>query len=341
MNSLYSLTLLEIGSPASANRTDDGQEQSPCIPTFSGVSVTRPNLWRAFSISVSTQAAVLLLMMGKTKTACILVSIALFFAAWQWTRKYSKQQWLLFVFAVFATMIALLPWFSGNLFGLLGGAGNAIRTRPARPLQNSGEQIRSSYVGIVLWPPHPKKKDAVIPPPPHTHGRGTWNTSKPVVIPFDGPYWYFKAPAKKPGLKARLVRGQPTLVNIHSTDWQPLLMEAHQSLGSSINLDCCKEIDVNITNADNRPGRISIGMILTDSTLPDKPSQYLEAKPIVSSEAPHFSMNWPSTEEKLRFQIAKGKLRAFDEVTVVILPDKERSLGGAKIAIQQFTLIPR
>jgi len=342
MNSLYSLTLLEIGSPASANRTDDGQEQSPCIPTFSGVSVARPNLWRAFFISVSTQAAVLLLMMGKTKTACILVSIALFFAAWQWTRTYPKQRWLSFVFAVLAATIAFLPWLSGSLFGLL-GVGNAIRTRPARlyPLQNSGEQIRSSYVGIVLWPPHPKEKAEVVPPPPHTHSRGIWNISKPMVIPFDGPYWYFKAPAKKPGLKARLVRGQPTLVNIHSTDWKPLLMEAHQSLGSSINLDCCKEIDVNITNADNRPGRISIGMILTDSTLPDKTSQYLEAKPIVSSEAPLFSMNRPSTEEKLRFQIEKGKLQAFDEITVVILPAKERSLGGAKIAIHQFTLIPR
>jgi hypothetical protein len=62
---------------------------------------------------------------------------------------------------------------------------------------------------------------------------------------------------------------------------------------------------------------------------------------MVSSEAPHFAMNRTPTEEKLRFQIVKGKLQAFDEITVVILPAKERSLGGAKVAIQQFTLIPR
>jgi hypothetical protein len=340
MNNLYSLTLQEIDSPASVARTEVGQRQFPNIPTFSGVPGARPNLWRAFCISVSAQTAVLLLTTGKTKTACILVSVALFFAAWQWTRMYPKQQWLLFVFAVLAVTIAFLPWFSGNLFGLL-GTGNAVRTRPSRPLQSSGEQIRSSYVGIVLRPPYSKKKAEVIPPPSHTHSQGIWNTSKPMVIPFDGPYWYFKAPAKKPGLKARLVRGQPTLINIHSTDWQPLLMEAHQNLDSSINLDCCKEIDVTITNADNRPGRISIGVILTDSTSPDRPSQYLEEKPIVSSEASHFSMNRPPTEEKLRFQIVKGKLQTFDEITVAILPAKERSLGGAKVAIQQFTLIPR
>jgi hypothetical protein len=340
MNRPYSLTAPEISSPASADRIEARQAQPRSIPTFSGVPVVRSNLWAPFSISVSAQTAVLLIMLGKTTAACILVSVALFFAASQWTRAYPKQQWLSFLFAVFAATIAFLPWLSGGVFGLL-GTGNAIRTRPARLLQNSGEQIRSSYVGIVLWPPHPKKKAEVIPPVTHTHSRGMWNASKPMVIPFDGPYWYFKAPAKKPGPKARLVRGQPTLVNIHSTDWQPLLMEAHQNLGSSISLDCCKEIDVTITNADNRPGRLSIGMILTDSTSPDKPSQYLEEKPIVSSEAPHFSINRPPTDEKLRFQIVKGKLQAFDEITMVFLPAKERSLGGAKIAIQQFTLIPR
>lgn len=340
MNRGYSLALLEIDSPAFVARAEVGQPQFPNIPTFSGVPGASPNLWRSFCISVSAQTAVLLIVLGKTTAACMLLSVTLCFAVYQWTKTYPKQQWLLFVFVVLAATIAFLPWSSGNLFGPL-GAGGAIRTRPAHPLQNSGEQIRASYVGIVLWPAHPKKKAEVIPPPPHTHSRGIWNTSKPMVIPFDGPYWYFKAPAKKPGLKARLVRGQPTSVNIHSTDWQPLLMEAHQNLGSSINLDCCREIDVTITNADNRPGRISIGMVLTDSSSPDKPSLYLEEKPMVSSEAPHFSMNRTPTEEKLRFQIVKGKLQAFDEITVVILPAKERSLGGAKVAIQQFTLIPR
>jgi hypothetical protein len=52
------------------------------------------------------------------------------------------------------------------------------------------------------------------------------NTSNPMVIPFDGPYWYFKALAKKPGLKALLVRGL-------------FFMEGHQNLGSSTNLNCC------------------------------------------------------------------------------------------------------
>ena len=64
-----------------------------------------------------------------------------------------------------------------------------------------------------------------------------------------------------------MAHGKPTDfdVNVRSTDWLPLMMEAHQLLSSSIDLKCCREIDVSITNADNRPGRIELGVVLTDS----------------------------------------------------------------------------
>ena len=339
MNSLYSLMLLEIGSPASADRAETGGVQPRSIPAFSGVPGAPRNLWPAFCISVSVQTAVLLLIARKTTAAFILLSLALLLAAKLWTRESATQQWLLLVLACLTAVFAFLPRGNGGLHGLF-GTGDAIHSRPVHPLPSAGERDKASYVGIVLWPPHPKKKTDITPPR-HTNTVESSTRSVSMVIPFDGSYWYFKAPANKPGPKAHVVRGEPTLVNIHSTDWKPLLMEAHQSLGSSINLDCCNEIDVTITNADNRPGRISVGMILANSTSPDKPSQYLGEKPIVSSEAPHFSMNRPPAEEKLRFQIAKGKLQAFDEITVVILPAKERSLGGAKVAIRHFTLIPR
>ena len=34
----------------------------------------------------------------------------------------------------------------------------------------------------------------------------------------------------------------------------PLRMEAHQNLGLPIDLDCCREIDMKVTNADNQAG---------------------------------------------------------------------------------------
>jgi hypothetical protein len=37
---------------------------------------------------------------------------------------------------------------------------------------------------------------------------------------------------------------------------------------------------------------------------------------------------------------AKARGRRFDEITVVIKPSSERALAGAKIAIQNFVLVP-
>lgn len=311
--------------------------------------------WQSLCASVGMQLSILLFLIDKAFLACILLSISSFWMTWQWAtteqergatyrhRGHAKL-WLILLLAVFVISLALLVWLrdgwmDARSHGLFGGDGG-LHTHSAHLLKSSGEQVRSSYVGIVLWPP-PKKKTEIVPPPSHMHSMWVWNTSKPLVIPFDGPYWYFKAPDKQPSPKARIVHGIPTRVDIHSTDWHPLLMEAHQNLGSSINLDCCQEMDLTITNADNRPGRIAIGVMLTDSTSPDKPSQYLGEKSIVSSEAPHFSMNRSPIEETLRFQIPSGKIRRFDGITVVFLSAKERALGGAKVSIQQFTLIPR
>jgi hypothetical protein len=137
------------------------------------------------------------------------------------------------------------------------------------------------------------------------------------------------------------VHSKPTMVDIHSTDWHPLLMEAHQNLSSTINLDCCREIDVTITNADNHPGRIVIGVALPDSGSPGNPSQYLGDKTIASSEAAHFSMDREAVEETLLFPIPHGRLRHFDQITVVFLPAKEHALGGAKVSVEHFKLIPR
>jgi len=325
------------------------------MPVFAGMPADRSRPWHALCVSVSVQASVLLLLTGNIAKACLLLSMSSFLMARQWTaitiedeekrkNKRPAKLWLMSVLAVLATSLALLPWLNdgfmaARLHGLFGG-GELLHKSPNQFLKYSGEQDKSSYAGIVLWPP-PKKKTEIVPPPLHMHSLGAWNTSKPLVIPFDGPYWYFKAPDKKPSLKAHIVHGQPALVDIHSSDWHPLLMEAHQKLSSPIDLNCCLELQVAVTNADNRPGRIAIGVALTDATSPSRPSQYLGERSILSSEASHFSINRSPIEEVLRFSISStSKIRRFDEITVFFLPAKERALGGAKVSIQQFKLIP-
>jgi hypothetical protein len=46
--------------------------------------------------------------------------------------------------------------------------------------------------------------------------------------------------------------------------------------------------------------------------------------------------------ETLRFSIpADAKMRSFNEITVMMLPDVEHALVAPKIALRQFQLLPR
>jgi hypothetical protein len=119
-------------------------------------------------------------------------------------------------------------------------------------------------------------------------------------------------------------------------------MEAYQNLGTSIDLGCCSEIDLAITNADIRPGTIALGIRLTDSTFVAEPSQDLGERTIVSSKTAQIPLSRPPVEEVLRFPIPRPTtIHRFDEITIVFLSAKERARGGAKVSIQSFTLIPR
>lgn len=63
---------------------------------------------------------------------------------------------------------------------------------------------------------------------------------------------------------------------------------------------------------------------------------------MVSSEAGHFSIKPVPVDEVLKFPIpTHPKIRKFDEITVAVFLATGSSLEGAKIAIQQFALLPR
>ncbi len=97
-----------------------------------------------------------------------------------------------------------------------------------------------------------------------------------------------------------------------------------------------------IENYDNAPGVISLGVLLTDSTSLGKPTLYLDQETIVSTEPGQFTIKSLPVTEVLSFALpGSPKIQRFDEITVIFLPDTERTNRGAKIAIKQFDLIPR
>jgi hypothetical protein len=317
------------------------------LPSLYGLPIANFRPVRAFFLAICAKAALILAIVDRPLLAGIFLSVCLSLLVWRWTaltgsaiKQFagSRQSVLLSLFAIGFTVLALLPWVAGKSYG----SKEALR-RPALITHESREsdQPGSDYVGIILWPP-PIKKTEIMPPKPHATSFAIGKASKPVVIPFDGQYWYFKAPSKRPGPRAHIAHGKATYVNVHSTDSAPLLMEAYQNLGTAIDLGCCSEIDVAITNADVRPGTIALGIRLADSGSIGEPSQDLGARAIASSKAPQIPLNRPPVEEVLRFPIPRPTtIQRFNEVTIVFLSARERARGGAKVSIQSFTLIPR
>jgi hypothetical protein len=194
------------------------------------------------------------------------------------------------------------------------------------------------YESIVLWPEPPKKEilSPVLPPPRDVQLR------QPRVLRFTGWYSYFQPPNVRPGPHAHVAHGSPLALDIHSTAFIPLTMEAHQPLAYRERLACCEGIEVEVVNRDNRAGSLSLAMVLTDTASRGRPSQYLGLQPIASSQPGRFSIKSTPVRERLHFAIpAHAALRRFDEITLVLMSDRMRSDMGARIAIEQFELEPR
>ena len=163
-----------------------------------------------------------------------------------------------------------------------------------------------------------------------------------MLIPFDGAYWYFKAPSSGPSARAHIARARPTDVNVHSTDLNPLIMQAHQSLDTPIDLARCGEIDIAITNADIRPGKIDMALLLEDSTLPGSRAQFIVPQPVVSSQPAQIPLDRQPVHETLHFHVpAKQTLQRFNRITVLFLPSAAHTRAGPKISIDSFELLPR
>jgi hypothetical protein len=309
---------------------------------------------RAFAVAVALDGAVILFVKGQLTATGLLLSGAACLLLWHWrslvpvdTRIGGKGRGAVrmasaFLLAILVTTITLTVLIDGRWIGHPVQAATDARRREAEALrrkQRDGE-MSFGYTGIILWTV-PKKKE-IVAPAPLSVSIAAASKRRPVVIPFDGPYWYFQEPYNAPGRDAHKAQGDPTGVNIRSTDRLPLRMEARQSLASPLPLACCSALDIDIRNADNVRGSVLLGVVLTDSRSAGKPSLLLGGQTVVSTEAGHFSIKTAPVDEELRYRIPLRRgIKQFDQITVVFFPAAERSIVGAKIAIEQFRLTPR
>ena len=226
---------------------------------------------------------------------------------------------------------------------------NAART-DNRSSANNGAQQKGSdqasatgiggYESVILWP-YPEKKQ-IIPPLTAQESLLAPGTVRPLIIPFDGQYWYIQPPKDQPGPTAHQARGTPLGVDIESKNDVPLVMEAHQILDASIRTARCRGIQVDIENRDNKAGVIAMAVLLADTAPPEKPPLYLGQQSIVSTEPEHFSNKTMPASETLYFAVPEStKGQKFNKITVMLLSDVEHALVAPKIAIRQFQIFPR
>jgi hypothetical protein len=221
------------------------------------------------------------------------------------------------------------------------GAGSP-RTRIRRPLPPHFAPIASAeYLGIVLLDT-PEKKPPTPPPAPASKGPHGIHARDPLVIPFSGAYWYFQPPERSPGTLAHIAHGSPMEKIIRSKDWRSLRMEADQPLAQPIDLTCCSQLKLTVSNKDRNAGEIWLGVILVDSKSPGHPTQALEPQRVPSSvQATQTAAIAPPSED-LTFAIPpNATLHTFDEITVLYLPDGDHRKQGTRLAIRSFTLLPR
>jgi hypothetical protein len=239
------------------------------------------------------------------------------------------------------TLIVLLPY----LRSLPGFAGVA----PMSNDKGGGERPRDSlagndgYTGIILLSPNEEHKKIVAPvrkDVPVYSGR----IMQPIEIPFDGAYWYFKAPDRRPRPSARVVHGSSMKARISSTDRYPLLMEAHQKLDEPIDLGCCSGIEIVLLNADKREGAIALELWVRSVGSPELAGHYLGTEILASSTKPvpltSDTVEGP-VEERLEFLVSSAMegIR-FDEIKVVVRSAPARARVGAQIGIRKFVLEP-
>jgi hypothetical protein len=320
-------------------------------------------------IAVSLFAACMALAAHQNLIAAGLLASGMFLFAWKKTLVLSAEPRRPYRKTALRLSLVVIPAILVTVWALLDGVAHRNRleslavlaadqtvpasddtSKEAQP--NSASRGTGGFESLILWP-FPEKKP-IIPPVPQQLSFLTPGTTQPLIIRFDGPYWYLQPPDKHPGPSAHQAHGTPLSAEIRSINDLPLVMDAHQPLGISIPLTRCGKISVEIENRENRSGSIQMAVLLTDASSPGKPDLYLGQVALPSSQPrskeidlastpqPPSAMNTAPVVQTLEFSIPSvAKIRAFNEITVMLLPDNDSAHVGPEIAVRQFQLFPR
>jgi hypothetical protein len=204
-------------------------------------------------------------------------------------------------------------------------------------VDNSGD-----HTGVILLPERQQHTTLVPPLPAMPSTLFDAKHQNPLSIPFYGAYWFFKPPDTKPPLDSYQTHGTPAEMTFHAPDGRPLIMEAHQNLGKLIDLACCREIRIEIQNADRYPGTVAVELVLVNNREGQQGQVSLGNAPVTSAPGWLTGDSDSPMRETLTFPIpAHPSIRQFDELMIRFPRKKTRIERSARIAIDRFILVPR
>jgi hypothetical protein len=340
---LRSAAPIAFASDLEPSRMDDnGRELFEPFPSspFDGVG---------YAIAIGLYAACAALCLHANDIAAVLLASIAFVFAWKTSlpknsgaRSAYKRAALrlacILVGAILVTAWALLDEMVYRSRALQASAQTGPQSKQEATSTKPGNGARG-YESLILFP-YPEKKQIVAPV--LKQQSFLTGTKKPLTLRFNGVYRYVQPPDSEPGPAAHRAHGTPLRMEIASSNRLPLAMDADQKLSAPVSATLCREIQVEIENNDNRAGTIWLALLLTDRTAPHKRTISVGEQPIVSTQPERFVIKLAPVTETLSFVVPyAGAVRKFDEITVLVRPDPAHSHTAPKIAIDDFTLIPR
>jgi len=357
----------------SAARTLFAPVSQPCtVWEYNNIELFAESLYqppfdaRGYAIAVALYAAGWALTTHSNYTAALLLASGAFLFAWERTapidcssdrasdcssdrpsdtraeyRRSVRRLALVAVPAVLFTMWALLDGFAHSDPAIQTAHLHPSPADSKREIGKPGGFSLSGYESIILWPVPDKKQ--IVPPLPPGASLIAKGTTQPIVLRFTGAYWYFQPPDSQPGPRALQAHGTPLAENIRASNTLPLYMDAHQNLSAPVRLARCSEIQIEIENRDILSGPVAMALLLGNSSAqPRTPAVYLGRQPLLSSEPGQRASNFAPVHETLRFFLPEhATIRQFDQITVMFFPELGTFRTAPRIAIDQFTLVPR
>ncbi len=329
-----------------------------------GPSPLRPLLY-PFFIVICIQAGAMIAAAGYNLAAAIVLGLSTVMLVWSFpshpvglSKKGVSFLVLTVVLAFFLTAVGLAPFVkleglwdasSGGgtvsralLYAIFGAKSVKPSAPPVQPTDVNTGNGTGTYKGVILWPEEPKA--IMLAPPPLEMPAGFFVPTRdnPLRVPFRGVYWFFKPPDTRPPEHSYKVKGSPEKMGMHSSDADPLLMEAHQDFSLPINLDCCSRIQVAVRNADRYPRTVSLELRLRNRNLPGKPWVSLGRATVTSKLPDQAADDAPPVEEILSFNVPQtAPFRQFNEITISFRLAPQRAGASARIAIDRFIFLAR